>query len=60
MESVKHLCEICEVFLSERKNQVLTFDDVFGPLETQIEFIHKFKIIARKWKLILELDNTPS
>ena len=59
-ESEKHLCETCLLFESERGDKVLNSDDVFGSLETQIKFVKIFKVIARKWKMILEIDANPS
>ena len=57
-ESETHLCQSCEVFKEEKDNRNLNFEDVFGPLKVQINFIKRFKIIARKWKLILEMEKS--
>ena len=60
VENEIHLCQTCEVFSEERGDTFLNFEDVFGPLEEQIRFIKRFKIIARKWKLLLDIANEPS
>ena len=38
---------------------MIDIDEVFGPLDTQIKFVRIFKIIASKWKLVLESDSEP-
>ena len=53
-----HLCQTCPVFSSERGDSCLNFEDVFGQVEIQIKFIKRFKIIARKWKLLLEIEKS--
>ena len=57
-ENENHLCWSCDKFKEERKNNILNFEDVFGTLEMQISFIKKFKVIARKWNLLLELEKS--
>ena len=57
-ESEIHLCESCDTFQNERDNKTLNFHDVFGPLDVQIMFIKKFKIISRKFKLLIEVENS--
>ena len=60
VENEIHLCQTCEVFSEERGDTFLDFEDVFGPLEAQIKFIKRFKILARKWTLLLDIENEPS
>ena len=57
-ESEMHFCQSCEVFKSERNNECLAFENIFGSLDVQIKFIKTFKIIARKWNLILEMEKS--
>ena len=54
IECETHFCESCITFQDERQGEILNLDDIFGPLEIQIAFVRKFKILARKWKLLLE------
>ena len=54
-ESEKHFAQTCVTFQSERNFKMLNVEDIFGTLQKQITFIKSFKIIARKWKLILEV-----
>ena len=58
IENEVHICQTCESFKSERNNEALNFHDVFGPLKVQIDFIRKFKTLARKWKLLLEIGTS--
>ena len=51
-----HLTKSCRFLENERGKNVLEFNDVFGSLRKQIEFIKKFKLLARKWNLMLELQ----
>ena len=60
VENEIHFCETCPVFSDERGSEKLHFNDVFGTLDVQIRFVKVFKIIARKWTLILEMENQPS
>ena len=56
IENVEHISKSCRIFKNERHNDVIDFENVFGPLDDQIRFVKKFKVIARKWKLILEIN----
>ena len=56
IENVEHIPKSCRIFKNERHNDVIDFENVFGPLDDQIRFVKKFKVIARKWKLILEIN----
>ena len=58
VENESHFCTTCVVFEEEREGLLLQIDDIYGSLNSQIKFIKKFKLIARKWKLILELCQT--
>ena len=60
IESESHICENCEFFVNERETEKLDIRDVFGPLDAQVNFIRKFKVYARKWKLFLEIQSKPS
>ena len=55
-ESEIHFAQTCVTFESERECEMLNVEDIFGPIQKQITFIRSFKIIARKWKLILEVQ----
>ena len=46
-ETIKknHIYETCVVFLSERNSEILIFNDDFGSLYVQKQFIRKFKVI---------------
>ena len=54
-ESVTHFTQTCSTFQEERKFTKLNVEDIYGSLQKQIKFIRTFKVINRKWKLILEL-----
>ena len=56
IESEVHFCQTCVAFSNERHDGTLNFEDISGPLDVQIIFIKKFKLIARKWRLLLELE----
>ena len=58
IENEIHLCQSCSVFSSERGDTCLNFEDVFGPVDNQMKFIKRFKVIARKWKLLLEIEKS--
>ena len=58
VENEIHLSETCSIFSSERGNGTLNFKEVFGPLKVQIIFIKQFKVLARKWKLLLEIETS--
>ena len=60
VENEIHFSETCPVFSDERGSEKLYYNDVFGTLDVQIRFVKLFKIIARKWNLILEVENQPS
>ena len=55
-ESEIHFCQSCVAFQSERNNEILNIEDIVAPLDLQIKFIKKFKIIARKWKILLDIS----
>ena len=55
-ESVIHFSQTCPTFQEERRNEILQVEDIFGTLHKQIAFIKTFKIINRKWKLILDMS----
>ena len=57
-ESEIHFSQVCAQFRNERKGETLNFEDVFSSLDVQISFIKKFKIVARKWKLLLEIETS--
>ena len=57
-ESEVHFSQSCEMFHKERDGEKLNFEDVFASIEFQIRFIKRFKIIARKWKLLLEMETS--
>ena len=54
VESEEHFCTSCVNFQSERNFKTLVFSDIYGTLDLQVQFIKQFKIIARKWKVLLE------
>ena len=56
IESEIHLSQSCVIFQKERNGEILNCEDVFASLDVQISFIKKFKLISRKWKLILEME----
>ena len=56
-ENEIHLARDCEMFTEERGINDLYVEDIFGPTQMQIKFIQVFKIIARKWKLLLEIED---
>ena len=56
IESEIHLSQSCVMFQTERNGEILDWEDVFSSIDVQIRFIKKFKLIARKWKLILEME----
>ena len=56
IEDEIHICKSCPLFINERGDTSLNFEDVFGSLDDQILFIKRFKVIARKWKLLLDLS----
>ena len=58
LEDENHFCTTCSTFEEERDGLSLQIEDIYGGLNVQIKFIKKFKVIARKWKLILELKTT--
>ena len=58
LEDENHLCTTCSTFEEKRDGLALQIEDIYGGLNVQIQFIKKFKVIARKWKLILELKTT--
>ena len=55
-ESEIHFSQSCVQFHNERNGEILNSEDVFSSLDTQISFIKKFKIVARKWKILLEIE----
>ena len=57
-ESEEHISRTCQQFQKERNGEDLNCEDVFSTLDDQISFIKKFKIIARKWKLLLENETS--
>ena len=59
IENESHLINFCSLFNEERCSiGTLDHEHIFGTLDEQISFIKRFKIIARKWKLILENKTT--
>ena len=59
IENEEHICGACPVFESEQNFKILNINDVYGPLDNQIIFVRQFKFVARKWKLLLEIENQP-
>ena len=57
-ENEFHLTTECRFLDDERGASVLNYTDVFGPLKIQVQFIKKFKVLARKWTLMLELSKS--
>ena len=55
VEDEVHLCQYCDSSKYERNFTRLNIDDIYKSLTFQVEFIRVFKLIARKWKLLLEL-----
>ena len=58
VESEDHFSRSCHQFANERNGENLNCEDVFSSLDDQISFIKKFKIIARKWNLLLENETS--
>ena len=56
IENEAHLIQDCHIFQDER-SEILNHNDIFGTFEQQVSFIKQFKLIARKWKLILEMKD---
>ena len=55
-ESEINFSQSCMQFHNERNGEILNSEDVFSSLDTQISFIKKFKIVARKWEILLEIE----
>ena len=56
IENEVHLIQICPIFQGER-SEIMNHNDIFRTFEQQVSFIKQFKLIARKWKLILEMKD---
>ena len=58
LENENHLAKFCPKFTQERGPVDIKYEDVFGDLEEQVNFVKHFKPIARKFQLLIGLDKT--
>ena len=56
IENEIHLIQNCPIFQDEQSERI-NLEHIFGTFEQQVLFIKQFKLISRKWKLILELKD---
>ena len=55
-ENEIYLIQFCPI-VQDKQSERINPQHIFGTFEQQVLFIKQFKLISRKWKLILELKD---